>query len=164
MKFSVLSLLLATGYVALLVASFKQPESVWRVVASIAWLAVIGMMVANAFNTADSKRAAFGRVALTCVAIYLLLVFVPNGRFDWLPHSAIARMYLMWGQPEGYALGPDGNLVFGDPAQFVGRNPFNPYLRLSPRYEPEPFVALCAAQLFGLVTGAAAAWKLKPSG
>ncbi len=161
MKYSVLTLLLTTGYLGLMIAGLKEPDSVWRLAASLAWLTVTGYAAVCAFQPANDGSATFGRVMLSCTTIYMILTFLPNGPSDWLPHPIVARMYLMWGAPDEYRLGPDGTLVFGDPTQFVQFNPYNPTFA---RYEPEPIVGLCSAQLFGLLAGIFAAWRIRRIG
>ncbi len=151
-RYSMLTLLLAIGYVALMITAVQKPESVWRLAASVALLLVTALAAAYAFHPQDVFKRTFGRVMLVCFGFYYYLDS-QTSQYDYLPHQAIARYYLMQDVPEGYVLGLDGSLIYA-PGRLLGSNGASFGL-----YKAEPFVAMFSGQLFGLFCGVAASWS-----
>jgi len=94
MKFSILALLAATGYVALLIVSFQQPLSLWRYAAMLGWLTVMAYVLMLAFSPMNRFQAIFGRVVAGCVATYLAVTILAwpspnNTRLGVLPHELL---------------------------------------------------------------------------
>lgn len=56
MRFSLLTVLGITANAALLIVCFRQPESIWTVVAVIAWLVGVAMVVVVAASGTNRTR------------------------------------------------------------------------------------------------------------
>lgn len=103
-RFSILTLLAATGYVALVLTSLLNPESLWRYASTAAWLLALMYMIVLATNPLEPRLATFGRTVVACITAYLVLTWlpmsftpevrVPNAslqKVDLLPHQAFTR-------------------------------------------------------------------------
>jgi hypothetical protein len=102
MKFSILTMLVATGYVALLVAGVQNPESWWRQVGTVVWLLFLAYFFMLAADTFHRERAVFGRVCLACMASYLLLAWMKpevsnrTQEAELLPHRVAVQWWINW--------------------------------------------------------------------
>jgi hypothetical protein len=71
-RFSILTLLGVTAYVALTVAAITHPVA-WRTVWLLAWLVQIAHLLTHAMDSSRPVSAACGRVAIGCVFVYLTI-------------------------------------------------------------------------------------------
>ncbi len=114
MKFSILALLAATGYVALLIASFQQPLSLWRYAVMAGWLAIMAYVFMLAVSPMNRFQAMFGRVTVGGVATYLLLTIMTwpvanTARLGVLPHELLIEY---WNSSSLNPLTPQSGLQF----------------------------------------------------
>lgn len=131
LRFSILTLLLIMAYVALTFAAATNPESLWRKSWLVAWLLVVAYLAALAFNADSPSGRAFGRVAIVCGAIYLLLPFaVPAVGYGGMPDVWLT----------GFVLG----------GRFSGSRSYMPVAAT---------MQLSTSQAFGLLGGMFALWQ-----
>lgn len=93
MKYSVLTIFLVTGYVALLLAGMQEEDTWWRHGATLAWLAMIAYLVVLACDSVKPTRATLGRVALSCIVAYMAMAYLPGTPRDAMPHQWFAEWY-----------------------------------------------------------------------
>lgn len=99
-RFTVLTLLGLTAYVATLIAAVYMPHSPGRHAWTLAWLVSVAWLVALAFNPTDATRFVFGRSALVCGACYLVIpLVVPGINYGGLPDTWITSW--LTGQSSG---------------------------------------------------------------
>jgi len=177
MKFSVLTIFLATAYVALVLGAIQPPDSWWRHVAVVAWLAVVAYLFVLAADPLKRPRATFGRVALGCVAAYLALSLLPATPNDLLPHQWFAA----WWAPEENSVysvttllqtfqgtatvnQPYGSAFSGGFPGSAGQLVVSPTMPTYPSHVISTVAALNTALLFGLLGGLLAAWRYRRVG
>lgn len=182
MKFSILGLLAATGYVGLVVASLKQLDSAWPFAVVLAWLAIVAYMFMLATDQLDRNKAVFGRMVLGCVATYFVLVFFlrpadpVNAPLNLLPHQWLtdARMTRFSPAPSPPQIGyvypsPYGRSPYGagyGPSQYGGYSSRQQSVAaLLPSSEPsltlEALASLNCALVFGLLAGGLGVWRCR---
>lgn len=130
MKYSVLTLFLATGYIALVLTAFQQIDSWWRHVGTVAWLLLVVYFLVLAFDPVRRSRALFGRVTLACLTAYLAVSLLPNMPTDFLPHQWLATywnpngpsIYTAMPVPTVSPWSPYGGYAGGVPASGTGIN------------------------------------------
>lgn len=171
MKFSVLTIFVATGYVALVLAAIQPPDSWWRHAATVAWLAVVAYLFVLAADPLKRPRATFGRVAIGCIVAYLALAYLPSTPADLLPHQWFAS----WWSPEETSiytstavLQPSwapGNTATGVSGPYSGGSPggsgqliYTPTILTYPSNVISTISVLNSSLLFGLLGGAVATW------
>lgn len=93
MKYSVLTIFLVTGYVALLLAGMQEEDTWWRHGATLAWLGMIAYLVVQACDSVNPLRATLGRVALGCIVAYMAMAYLPGTPRDAMPHQWFAEWY-----------------------------------------------------------------------
>lgn len=174
MKFSVLTIFFATGYVALVLAAIQPPDSWWRHVAVVAWLAVVAYLFVLAADPLKRPRATFGRVTLGCIAAYLALAYLPSTPGDLLPHQWFAAWWapeensvysvttlLQTYQGSGPINQPYGSAFSGSGFPGGGQLVISPTIPSYPSHEISSVAALNSALLFGLLGGLLAAWRYR---
>src|SRR5690349_15832084 len=105
MKFSIVTLLAAIGYMAMVAAAIVEPNSIWRLCAVTAAFGLFGYFVIMAFDSKDRDKSVFGRVAAIATVTYMLaslnsLPFLQERDWDLFPHE---RLTIIWfeNQPKG---------------------------------------------------------------
>lgn len=169
MKFSVLTIFLATGYVALVLAAIQPPDSWWRHVATVAWLAVVAYLFVLAADPLKRPRATFGRVALGCIAAYLALAYLPSTPSDLLPH----QWFAVWWAPaensvytaftQSFQTGTTVTNPYGPTTNPWGGGQLVVSSAIPATASPviSTVAALNTALLFGLFGGLLAAWRYR---
>lgn len=173
LRFSMLTLLAATAYIALVFAGLKEPLGWWRSAGTIAWLLVLAYLIAMAMDMRHLPSAIFGRTAVSCILAYGLLTWLPiplsagmeppnyvpfrtaPERVDVLPH----HWFALWWANESAA----------NPSRLVAplqtRNTFQVQAvsvwQLPQTKAVEVIAALNFALVFGLVGGSLALWRLR---
>ncbi len=93
MKFSLLTLLGVTTYVALVVSAFGYPGSAWSFVALFSWFAFVIVLCASACDGAPA-RARAARASLLVTVIYLFVATQCAPATYALPHELFTRWLL----------------------------------------------------------------------
>lgn len=151
MKFSILTLLSATGYFALAFMALTQSESLWKFVAGSAWLVIVAYLLILANDPTDRASSQFGRVALGCIAAYFALAAIaiitkevePRRLWNVLPHQWLTWK---WTNSEYFK-----NSVDSSRTMVVARNTI------------EPLFAYNTALVFGMLAGSAAVIRYRRS-
>lgn len=146
MKFSILTLLNATGYFAVMFMAFTRPTSQWKYAAMLAWLAVVAYLLMLATDTLDRAAGLFGRVALGCMVAYLAFAALnmastevePRRQWSVLPHQWATSRWVASEQYKG-SFPPNGDARRGNAKSTI-----------------EPLLAYNTALVFGLLGGSAA--------
>lgn len=172
MKFSILALLVATAYAALVFAALREPDSWWRYASIVAWLAILAYVFMLATDVHNRGKAVFGRMFVACLAAYLVLTWLPasiapaNRKPDLLPHHWLAAWLTKQPPvaltPPASAYGPQP--VQGNSNPFVGAIPAGASYRVPLDNWPriiEAVAALNVALLFGLLAGILALWRYR---
>jgi hypothetical protein len=146
MKFSIFTLLAATGYAAMIAAAIASSDSIWRIWATTAAMCLFAYFVVLAFESQDRGKAAFGRVAAILSVSYLLATVMSQSfdverRTDLFPHE---RLTILW--YEAQTSGPS-NFAATTQVFQVARNTMT------------PFLAIQSAIAFGTSGGCLALWR-----
>jgi len=87
-RYSILTLLGVTAYVALAITAALNPLSAWRRAWLVVWLLAVAYPIVLALNATDLLGRVFGRVAIACGAFYLILPLVaPNVGYGGPPDA-----------------------------------------------------------------------------
>jgi hypothetical protein len=90
-RFSILTLLAGTAFIAAAVAALVRPISVWPNVVLVAWLLAMASFLVTAIASVDASRRTFARCVIGCAVFYLLITFIGNDFRPQLPHKWASR-------------------------------------------------------------------------
>ena len=135
-RYSIRGLLAFTATVAAFLAAMLYPLSMWDHAWFVVWLMGVAYFAAAAFDPVDRSAKAFGRTALACGAIYLIL-----------PH-------LIYGANSNGISG----VVMEQWSIRFGSNPAATYEFIYPRYT---LIHLGVSLAFGLFGGQLALWRYR---
>ncbi len=160
-RFSILTVLVFTAYVALAFAGIKKPDSWWLAGGVLAWLLALAYLVILATDTSDARNQAFGRVSVICLAAYLLLTLFPfpinagSNRPAMLPHVWFTAW---WISQETVTTAPPPAALPGPGAPPVTFSFVPMGTRASMARELEAYSALNCALAFGILGGVLKLW------
>jgi hypothetical protein len=148
MKYSILTHLTVTAYVALLAAAIGNSDSVWRIWATTAAMCSFAYFVISAFESQDRGKAVFGRVAAILSVSYLLATVMSQSfdverQTDLFPHE---RLTILWFESQ-----TSGSSSFGVKTQV-----FQVALKTM-----TSFLGLQCAVTFGACGGCFALWRYR---
>ncbi len=173
LRFSMLTLLAAMAYIALVFAGLKEPLGWWRSAATLAWLLVLAYLIAMAMDARHRPSAIFGRTAVGCILAYGLLTWLPiplsagmespnymqfkraPERVDALPHHWLAH----WWANESAA--NPSRLTVPLQTQYTYQVQAVSVWQLPQTKAVELIAALNCSLAFGLIGGGLALWRYR---
>jgi len=172
-RFSMLTLLAATAYLALVFAGLKEPLGWWRSAGTMAWLLVLAYLIAMAMDARHRPSAIFGRSAVGCILAYGLLTWLPiplaagmeapryvpfrtaPERIDVLPH----QWFALWWADESAA--NPSRLTAPLQTPYTSQMQAVSVWQLPQTKAVEVIAALNCSLAFGLFGGSLALWRCR---
>lgn len=169
MKFSILTLLAATGYSAIVFAALAQPDSWWRHVFTVAWFFAIVYALALATDSANRRKSMFGRVVLGGTVAYLLLIAVARSMplssqgTDLWPHQWLVNWLSddALGQLRQVRIPAPPRIGRTSPGIPIGTSGWDPADLIQRLARLETVSAMITALAIGLLGGCLALWRYR---